>query len=267
MKKRSTLSTALLTIAATTGLLVTGVYVARAGSGGATSGDLSFAGTLTDDVGPLSGPVSLKFVFKKGQVTCESPSVNVTPDDETGAFTTIVPRGDCDEALFDGSDVTFDVLLDDALIAEDQTVHPVPYAKYADHSGSPDCPAAYVRSLEPVDTANGIIVCKKGVDQIVKVGFGASAFWIDRYEATVWGNEAGTIGGGGMDDPFGMTGDDYPDSFPNNGQGETADMLFAVSKVGVTPSRCAGVSKEREAPSEKRRVAGGGCRHQRPGRL
>jgi formylglycine-generating enzyme required for sulfatase activity len=72
------------------------------------------------------------------------------------------------------------------------------------------------------------VLCRRGVDELVKVGVRSSAFWIDRYEASVWEFPDGTgkSYGGGISD--------YP--YPINGQIGTPDKGFALSKVGVLPS-------------------------------
>src|SRR5262249_16884910 len=49
----------------------------------------------------------------------------------------------------------------------------------------PDCPIGYIRDL----SVPNIVLCKQGVDEVVKVGRKGSAFWIDRYEASVWDKE------------------------------------------------------------------------------
>jgi formylglycine-generating enzyme required for sulfatase activity len=106
-------------------------------------------------------------------------------------------------------------------------VNPVPYAKYADKVGSPDCPAGYTRDT----TATTYIACTKGVDEIVKVGTGNAAFWIDRYEASVWSDPAGTA------TQYGTSIPDYPTGFPGNGQvASQSKLLYAVSKRGVLPA-------------------------------
>jgi formylglycine-generating enzyme required for sulfatase activity len=87
---------------------------------------------------------------------------------------------------------------------------------------NPDCPEGYTRDATRTD----IVLCKKGADEMVKVG----DFWVDRYEASVWSKEdcTGTqYGAGGTDD--------YPTGFPDTGQWST--KLYACSKVGVVPSR------------------------------
>jgi formylglycine-generating enzyme required for sulfatase activity len=92
--------------------------------------------------------------------------------------------------------------------------------------GSAGCPVDYTLA----SAASDLVVCKKGdYDEIVKVGTGGSAFFIDRYEASVWS----TSDGSGQQ--YGAMGDDYPTTFPKNGQWTT--KVYALSKVGVLPSR------------------------------
>jgi formylglycine-generating enzyme required for sulfatase activity len=90
----------------------------------------------------------------------------------------------------------------------------------------PDCPRGYLHDLSVMN----LVVCKKGSDEVVKVRKGGSAFWIDRYEASVWSNPNGT------GTQFGINGDDVP-AFSRNGQGLAANQLFAVSRSGVAPSQ------------------------------
>lgn len=93
--------------------------------------------------------------------------------------------------------------------------------------GDPDCLPGYTATV-----ANNITTCTKGNDVMVKVGHGPSAFWIDKYEASVWEKQDGT----GMQ--YGKASDDYlPTKFPKNGQRVPGFIdLFAVSKAGVLPS-------------------------------
>jgi formylglycine-generating enzyme required for sulfatase activity len=88
-----------------------------------------------------------------------------------------------------------------------------------------DCPDDYRRDM----AAQGMILCRKGSDEIVRVGRGRSGFWIDRYEASVWLNEDGS----GMQ--AGAMLDDYPQTFAKNGQVKIT--LYAISRAGVMPSR------------------------------
>lgn len=62
-------------------------------------------------------------------------------------------------------------------------------------------------------------------DEMVRVG----SICVDKYEASVWSDPAG------MDKEYGAKKDDYPDSFPDNGNWSA--KLYAVSKKDTTPSR------------------------------
>jgi formylglycine-generating enzyme required for sulfatase activity len=96
----------------------------------------------------------------------------------------------------------------------------------------PPCPRGYAQDT----SVAGIVLCRSGVDEVVKVGVRGGAFWVDRYEASIWDSPAATgswfgdIHGGGAD---------YPSSFPRNGQLQpppVGTVLYAVSKVGTAPS-------------------------------
>lgn len=88
-----------------------------------------------------------------------------------------------------------------------------------------DCPPGYTQDA----SATGIVLCRNGADEMIKVGTGITAFWIDRYEASVWS----TFAASGTQ--YGANADDYPATFPDNGQWTAP--VYAVSKVGVQPSR------------------------------
>jgi hypothetical protein len=95
----------------------------------------------------------------------------------------------------------------------------------------PECPRGYAKD----SGTTTFVLCTKGADEVVKVGSGATAFWADRYEASVWGDPQGTTGPlAGV--PYGTfsKGDDFPNSFPDTGQ--WTSKLYAVSKTGVMPS-------------------------------
>ena len=98
-----------------------------------------------------------------------------------------------------------------------------------------DCPLGYTHDT----TAVGITLCKQGVDEVVKVGTGGAAFWVDRYEASVWGDFAATTTQWGATDGKTLA-LDFPATFPRNGQGGAAFPafvpLYAVSKKSVKPS-------------------------------
>jgi len=84
----------------------------------------------------------------------------------------------------------------------------------------PDCPDGYTRD----GTVTGYVLCKKGLDEVVKVG----DFWIDRYEASMWSNSDC------MGTQYGETSDDYPAGFPDNGNWTTE--VYACSLTGEEPA-------------------------------
>jgi formylglycine-generating enzyme required for sulfatase activity len=90
----------------------------------------------------------------------------------------------------------------------------------------PTCPRGYTQDA----SATGIVLCKKGVDEVVKVGSGGSAFWIDRYEASVWSKADGS------GTQYGLADGDFPATFPRSGQADKANLVYALSVKGVTPS-------------------------------
>jgi hypothetical protein len=93
----------------------------------------------------------------------------------------------------------------------------------------PECPSGYTRD----ETVDDFVLCTNGRDQMVKVG----DIWVDRYEASVWG-DAGCTTGIRAGVPYGSEAEDYPDTFPDSGQvNDDADLLYACAVSGVTPSR------------------------------
>lgn len=93
-------------------------------------------------------------------------------------------------------------------------------------SGTSDCAPGYTKQTDPNFT-----VCKKGRDEMVKVGAGPSAFWIDRYEASVWERPDGTGG------QYGSKTDDYPGNpATKSGQWKRGTQPYALSVTGVPPS-------------------------------
>ena len=191
---------------------------------------LSVAGTING--GAITGStVMVDYVFvKSGTVACRVPTM-LNRNAANGHFTGEVDIERCPANLFDGSDVTTRVEVGGVSIAAG-AVNPVPYAQYAERVGVPDCPNGYERDA----TATGIVLCRRGIaggsfDEVVRVGTGASAFWVDRYEASVWSNADG-----GGTQLLRDSGDTVP-GFSNNGQRVAGPApVYAISRAGVRPS-------------------------------
>jgi formylglycine-generating enzyme required for sulfatase activity len=108
----------------------------------------------------------------------------------------------------------------------------------AQSNSDPACPRGYV-----VANAPAITLCKGDgstrpvSDELVKVGTGLAAFWIDRFEASVWSDPGGTGAQYGATNAQGVGADNYPGGFPDNGQrGAGFTEVYALSKAGVQPS-------------------------------
>jgi hypothetical protein len=199
-------------------------YFARA-AGGAARSPLVFSGNLSRDGTPLTGTQTLQFTFEKpGGATCSSGDLSVTPDSK-GNFAVDVPLTDCPDDLFHAIGVTMDVAVNGNAVVQDRALGAVPYALHAEHVAFADCPLGYVRDT----SATNIVACLKNADAMVLVGEGASAFWIDRYEASIWQYADGSGSQYGIGTP-------YPASFPANGQASPQNALYALSKAGVRPS-------------------------------
>lgn len=210
------------------------IRLATADPGGPTRPELTYSGVLRNRDWSAAGTIMLTFTFTKtGGATCAPLPVTASVA-VGGAFTVPVPLGTCAN-FFDGSDVTYTVTTpgDSMPLAADVRVTPVPYARFADQAGvNNDCPAGYTRVVDSdVGVSPSVVLCSRGVDQVVKVGVRGSAFWIDRYEASVWSNEAAT------DVQFGAGAagaDDYPSSFPDNGQWTTPLYALSYAAGGIS---------------------------------
>jgi hypothetical protein len=206
------------------GVFVLGSWSARANSAEGLTRSLGFEGVLTRNGTPLTGSQTITFRFKKAsQEVCTVPNLNVDVA-TNGVFRTSVPLTACPESLFDGAEVRYEIVVNSETVVSDQPIYSVPYAKYAEQLGTAFCPVGYTRVAT---TPHGI--CRRGNDEVVRVGSGASAFWIDRFEASVWNQPdgAGTQYGAGLP---------YPSTFPVNGQAIRQNMLYAASRSGVLPS-------------------------------
>ncbi|MBI5517555.1 MAG: SUMF1/EgtB/PvdO family nonheme iron enzyme [Deltaproteobacteria bacterium] len=187
-------------------------------AGGPSRSFLTVAGTLT---GTFPTPPLAAFRFERasdGRTLC-GPQVPITNrDPTTGAFSVEVPLDQegagrtCGDALFDGSDVVVDVLINGEEIVRDRPINPVPSAIYAQQYGTPDCPVGYQRDTSDPSVFPLQRLCVRTLrlgsamlrDEVVRVGTGASAFWVDRYEAAVHRSDNGLVlgtanGTGGRD--------------------------------------------------------------------
>lgn len=208
--------------------------LAGADPGGPTTPRFTFAGVLRNADGSLptaARTARLTFTFTKvgapaGTAPCTtdaSASIAVG-----GAFTADVSIAGC-ARFFDGSTITYTVSEGGAMLTSAPVpVTPVPYARFADQAGGiidHDCPSGYVRVRgdTTVLRGEGVILCRRGRDEVVKVGDGASAYWIDRYEATVWGTPDGT----GM--PLNSESDTLATLLPRNG------MWSSTAPAGTRP--------------------------------
>lgn len=222
------------------------MHVAHAWEGRAGVEARSFftvAGTLAGV--PASPTPTLRFTFHKaGEMTPCPPidAVMVTYNGTT--FSAQVPYEACGRGYFDGANITVDVAVNGTSVVVGQAVNPVPYAQFASVAGTanvatqygtPDCPVGYMRATDAVFTGD-MRLCQKRrsdgmiYDEVVRVGAGASAFWIDRYEASVWTTANATSGTQTFQrgEDFNMV------QFPRNGQGP--GPAYALSVVNVTPA-------------------------------
>jgi len=184
-----------------------------------TRNELTYSGVLPERRGMLT---TLIFQFyKRGANVCGVTTGSFTPN-ETGAFTVPVPLGDCPDArgLFNGTDVTYNVLRGTDMLAEGVQINPVPHARFADQAGvTSDCPPEYQRITGDATVLGGaaVVLCRRrDGDEMVKVGDGASSYWIDRYEATIWASPTGGA------TPINSDGDALAALVPPNGQWTSA---------------------------------------------
>ncbi|MBI5517557.1 MAG: SUMF1/EgtB/PvdO family nonheme iron enzyme [Deltaproteobacteria bacterium] len=213
--------------------------------GGAARSSVTITGTFTLPPG-AAAPTTLQFVFRRrvpeGGVAfvdaCTVPvgytSINHRRD-TTNTFSAEVGLDGC-PGLFDGGDVRVLVRLDGAEppLVPETNINPVPYAHYASQYGTPDCPVGYVQATgrgfrEDIRLCVQMAPDDTFYDEIVRVGTGPTAFWIDRYEASVWQNADGT----GV--RYGTDRNDYPGSFPGNGQWTAP--LYARSQARIRDPR------------------------------
>jgi formylglycine-generating enzyme required for sulfatase activity len=206
--------------------VVVGVRIVKADPAGPpTRQELTYSGVLSGVT--VASTRTLTFTFAKMDAECP---VTVTANvSATGAFSVNVPTRGCPQDFFNGADVSYSV-------SEGATTHtpaggvaitPVPYARFADQvSVNNQCPVGFAKDTSVDDT----IVCYRtiagGRDEVVRVGNGSTAFWIDRYESSVYMRSMGTASS-----TFA--------GLSRNGQWTTGqrESLVAVSRPGVIPAR------------------------------
>ena len=223
-------------------------------AGGAARSSLTVSGTLTG----VTGPQTATFRFYRGMTGGEAlcaPEVMITDRDETtGAFSVEVPLDQmgrvCPNALFDGSDVYVEVQVGTRVVVQRRAINPVPYAHYASVAGqvgvSNDCPAGYERGSLSTDAPG--IVCVRNVvlgalsvrDEVVKVGVGSAAFWVDRYESAIFlradGMQLGAANttGGGADNIASVSGLQRSGQHPRGPSPVVALSRLGMPTVNVT---------------------------------
>ena len=181
-----------------TAAVFVGVRLATADPGGPTSpNELTYSGVLRNraGTGPLVGDVTLMFTLRRTDGSSCPPVTVSTIANANGAFSAPVSTRLCPSGFFNGDQISYDVsvvlpstevgpLTPDGGVA----ITPVPYARFADQAGvNNDCPVGY--ELDPA-SPSGRRYCRKLVavgafDDVVRVGSGPSAFWIDRYESMI----------------------------------------------------------------------------------
>lgn len=211
-----------------------------------TSPTMYFGATLDESGVPVSGSrdvtVRLYDAATAGSVRCE-----------TSAPGTMVAAGrlrvaldaSCSSAVQANPNLWAELAVGGMVVGGRSRLGAVPYAVEAQRASeltaaasarvvNPDCPSGYTRDASATD----IVLCRKSIaggafDEVVRVGGGPAAFWIDRYEASVWQNADGS----GARYGEGAAGDDYPASFPDNGQARRTALLYAIARRDVVPSR------------------------------
>ncbi len=213
-----------VTAAVVCGAVLLGAHYAQALLGGPVESAFAFSGTLTG----TTGAQTLTFTFQRGTLSCMVPVSGVLPDATTGAFQVSIPTTDCPASVLDDPASTVSVAVGTTVVIAARPIEPVPFARYAERLGTGLCPTGY--DVDPSVSAprHG---CTRNGDVVVRVGDGSSAFWIDRYEASVWSGVDGT------GTRYGASADDYPATFPDNGQwAGVAPTAYAASVAGVLPS-------------------------------
>ncbi len=199
---------------------------ARAG-GIPTSNPLYYSGLLTDKTGKvLTGSKAISVVLwnavTAGNKKCTTAAK--TTNLVQGRFRVALDKT-CIKAVQDNSDLWVEVVVDGTSMGRTK-IGAVPYAVEAQRVAEPDCPPGYTRD----NMATNIVLCKRGKDEMVKVG----DFWVDRYEMSIVDKLNYNEGlcdnlkkSGSTPTGYANQKDDYPATFPDNG--EWTVPLYACS--------------------------------------
>ena len=234
-----------------------GNRLANAGPGEPVRKALTVSGVLTG--APASAMATFRFYRAMGDSAplC-SPEVPIRDglerDAATGAFSVEVPLDQsgtgrtCPDTLFHDPSAYVEVAVGTTVVVTRRPVNPVPYAVYAQQYGTPDCPVGY--SLEPTALPAGATICVRrlardavrgDVDYVVRVGRGATAFWIDLFEASVVAQTPASPFDGSGETLFDRDGHDG--GLPLSGQWWTRTPrpgqppAYALSRAGALPAR------------------------------
>ena len=193
---------------------------------------LTYSGLLDDDKTgkPLSGnktiTVSLYAAKSGGTALCASLATTVDLTKTHGRFGVTLPSK-CQNVIHQNPDLWVEVKVDSTTLPRIK-VGAIPYAVEAAQVADPDCPPGYTKDTT---APASITVCKKGKDEMVKVG----DFWIDRYEMSI--ADATTYQGGkcnGAGNRYGQGKDDYPTTFPDSGN--WTNPIYGCSTKNTIPS-------------------------------
>lgn len=224
------------------------------------SGYLEIDGAPVDDGKTHPMSITLFDKITGGTSLCRTPSDEGASKDvsvNAGRFSVVLDDASCSAAVHGNTAVWVELTVDGKTLTPRSKIAAVPYALEADTAtrlssaaveqlktelkeeikkeiattefAYPDCPPGYTRAVDDGVSWMDFVLCTKGdpakpYDQIVKVGTGATSFWIDRYEATIWTKADGQASGQAT---FTYPNDDTTADFPKNGQFKKP--LFALS--------------------------------------
>lgn len=252
------LATLALTATLSVGLTVAVVRSVRA-IGIPAAPSMYYRGTLDEGGAPVTGSrmftLRLWSAATGGAELCTTGNVSVAVT--SGAFELPLPTA-CTDAIRNqpgAPELWQELSLAGTVIGPRTRLGAVPYAVVAERASvaegalsaqiaalqmqvaalgndNPECPRGYTRDA----AATPGVVCARMVlgqrDEVVKVGTGASAFWIDRYEAAVHHGTSGAQLGAANTSDGGA--DNVPTRMPRNGQrsGATPELV-ALSHAGM----------------------------------